>query len=174
VSGACQLFRRECYETIGGYLPVKGGGIDVIAVLSARVKGWRTRTFTEKRCEHHRLMGSATHNDRVLACFKLGEKDYCLGFHPVWEFFRSIYQMTKPPYVTGGCAVFFGYFSAPGRGVKRPISRQIMKFQRRDQIRRLWRFVRGEPLKNRKPLSTTVQRVASGRRTLDHSVRSSG
>jgi glycosyltransferase involved in cell wall biosynthesis len=45
VSGACQVFRRECFEEIGGYLPVKGGSIDHIAVITARMKGWKTRTF---------------------------------------------------------------------------------------------------------------------------------
>ena len=34
VSGACQVFRRECFEQIGGYLPVKGGSIDHIAVIN--------------------------------------------------------------------------------------------------------------------------------------------
>ncbi len=48
VSGALQVFRRECFEQIGGYVPVKGGGIDVIAVWSARAQGWETRTFTRK------------------------------------------------------------------------------------------------------------------------------
>jgi len=58
--GGCQLFRRECYEAIGGYTPVKGGGIDHIAVVSARMKGWKTRTFTDKVCIHHRTMGTAS------------------------------------------------------------------------------------------------------------------
>ena len=58
VSGACQLFRRACFEEIGGYFPIKGGGIDWTAVTTARMIGWQTRTFTDKTCLHHRPMGT--------------------------------------------------------------------------------------------------------------------
>ncbi len=75
VSGACQLFIRECYEEIGGYVPVRGGGIDYIAVISARMKGWKTRTFTEKVCLHHRKMGTSQHGV-LMAKFRNGVKDY--------------------------------------------------------------------------------------------------
>ena len=88
VSGACQLFRKECFEAIGGYTPMKGGGIDVVAVLTARLKGWRTRTFTEMHSEHHRPMGSANDRNRILANFKLGQRGYVLGSHPTfWQLF---------------------------------------------------------------------------------------
>src|SRR5580700_10034927 len=59
VSGACQVFRRECFEQIGGYVPIKGGCIDNVAVITARMWGLKTRTFTEKVCEHHRPLGTA-------------------------------------------------------------------------------------------------------------------
>src|ERR1022692_3245971 len=36
VSGQIQLFRRECFEAIGGYTPIKTGGIDLVAVMTAR------------------------------------------------------------------------------------------------------------------------------------------
>ncbi len=141
VSGACQIFRRECLEAVGGYVQSKGGGIDVIAVLSARMKGWRTRTFTEKQCDHHRAMGSANHRSRIVANFRLGQRGYCLGFHPVWQVFRSVYQMTKTPYVTGGVALLVGYFCAMWRRMERPISREMVAFQQRGQMARLRRVL---------------------------------
>jgi biofilm PGA synthesis N-glycosyltransferase PgaC len=111
VSGACQLFRRECFEAIGGYTPVKGGGIDHIAVITARMKGWKTRTFTEKVCLHHRVIGSAEHG-ALTSKFRVGALDYALGGHPLWEMVRTMYQMTKRPFVIGGLGVAAGYVVA--------------------------------------------------------------
>src|ERR1019366_7738422 len=108
VWGGCQLFRRGCYEAIGGYTPVKGGGIDHIAVVSARMKGWKTRTFPDKVCIHHREMNTAGQG-ALKAKFKLGAKDYSFGNHPVWELFRTLYQMKNPPFVLGGVALGAGY-----------------------------------------------------------------
>ena len=141
VSGACQVFRRECFESIGGYVESKGGGIDVIAVLTSRMKGWRTHTFVEKTCEHHRPMGSANHRLKITVNYKLGQRQYCLGFHPLWQLFRSVYQTTRKPYVTAGAALFVGYFWAMLRRVPRPISPELVAFQQRDQMRRLRKFL---------------------------------
>jgi biofilm PGA synthesis N-glycosyltransferase PgaC len=140
VSGACQVFRRECFEQIGGYTKAKSG-IDVIAVLSARMKGWRTRTFTEKHSEHHRPMGSASHRNKLAVNFKLGQTQYGLGFHPLWQSFRAVYQMSRKPYVVAGGALFAGYFWAMLRRAKGPIGPELVMFQRQDQMHRLRKFL---------------------------------
>jgi len=152
VSGACQVFRRECFEQIGGYVPVKGGAIDNIAVISARMKGWKTRTFKDKVCLHHREMGTAQRS-AWQARFKFGAKDYAIGNHPLWELFRTVYQMTKKPLIVGGAALGAGYFWAMMRGVERPVSVELMQFHRQEQMQRLKRFFGGNrvPAKGGEP-----------------------
>jgi len=127
VSGACQVFRRECFEDIGGYMPVKGGGIDLIAGITARMKGWKTRTFTSA----------------LSAWFKYGVKDYALGCHPVWEIFRTCYQMTKKPFILGGLLLGAGYAWSVIRGAERSIPKEVMAFRRREQMQRLRKFLSG-------------------------------
>jgi poly-beta-1,6-N-acetyl-D-glucosamine synthase len=139
VSGACQLFRRECFEDIGGYVPVEGGCIDHIAVLSARLKGWKTRTFTEKVCLHHRAMGTAQQGP-LTARFRNGRKDYVMGNHPLWELFRGTYQMTKRPLFIGGLLLMSGYVWALFQRIERPVSRELIAFHRREQMHRLRNF----------------------------------
>ncbi|MBI4684770.1 MAG: glycosyltransferase family 2 protein [Nitrospirae bacterium] len=137
VSGACQLFRRKCFEEIGGYIPIKGGGIDWTAVTTARMKGWETRTFTEKTCFHHKKMGTGNAFNALTVNFRHGKKDYYLGGHPAWQLFRSIYQMTRKPYIIGGLLLFIGYVWALITRMERPVSRELMQFHRTEQIQRL-------------------------------------
>lgn len=140
VSGACQVFRRACFEDIGGYVPAKSGGIDHIAVLTARMRGWKTRTFTDKPSVHHRDIGTAEHN--VLAAkFRVGALDYRLGGHPLWELARTVYQMSRHPFVVGGAALLTGYVWSAISRVERSISPELMQFRRREQMQRLRNFV---------------------------------
>lgn len=136
VAGPCQLFRYRCFQEIGGYVANRAGGVDWIAVMTARMKGWTVRAFPEKRFHHHRTMGTAERG-ALSALFSYGEKDYYLGGSPIWQLFRVTYRLTKKPYIGGGLALFFGYFSAALRLMERPVSPELMRFHRRDQMRKL-------------------------------------
>jgi glycosyltransferase involved in cell wall biosynthesis len=136
VSGQCQLFRKRCFEDIGGYVAHKAGGIDWIAVTTARMKGWRTRSFRDRSFFHHRSLGTAERS-QLASAFSYGEKDYYLGGHPLWEAFRVAYRMTKRPYLFGGLALGLGYVWAALRRVHRPVSNDLMRFHRHEQMRKL-------------------------------------
>ena len=141
VSGACQLFRRECFESIGGYVPLKAGAIDLTAVVTARMKGWKTETFTEKVCIHHRQMGSARHNI-IKANFRSGYYDYPMGVHPIWQLSRSIYQMSRKPFILGGSLLLAGYLWAMLKRVPTPISMEFVHFRRNEQMQWLKEYFR--------------------------------
>lgn len=140
VSGACQLFRRECFDVIGGYLPIKGGGIDWIAVTTARMKGWQTRTFVERVSYHHRNIGTAE-SSVLRARFHYGRKAYYVGGHPLWEVLRGIFQMRTPPYVVGGLWFIAGYVWAAVTRMPRPVPAELMAFHRGEQMSRLKRLL---------------------------------
>jgi len=141
VAGACQLFRRECFEGIGGYKPVKAGGIDWVAVTTARMKGWTTRSFRERQLLHHRPIGTAGKSE-ITATFAHGVKDYFLGGHPVWQFCRVLFRMAQRPYVIGGFALGGGYLWATITRRERSVSRELMQFHRKEQMSKLALIVR--------------------------------
>jgi glycosyltransferase involved in cell wall biosynthesis len=134
VAGGCQLFRRRCFEDIGGYIPNPAGGIDWVAVTTARMKGWRTRSFPQKRFHHYRPLGTAGRSG-VAASFSYGEKDYYLGGSPLWQLFRVAYRATKQP--LDGFALLVGYCWAALRRMKRAVPPELMSFHRREQMNKL-------------------------------------
>jgi glycosyltransferase involved in cell wall biosynthesis len=151
VAGGCQLFRYACFQEIGGYVPNPAGGIDWIAVTTARMKGWKTKSFPERRFHHYRTLGTAEKSNWA-ASFSYGEKDYYLGGSPVWQLFRVAYRMTKRPVVVDGLALLSGYVWAAARRIDRPVSSQLMRFHRGEQTKKLrailWSLARMKPIDN--------------------------
>jgi glycosyltransferase involved in cell wall biosynthesis len=138
VSGACQMFRRSCFEMIGGYRPLKGGAIDWIAVTTARMKGWKTRTFTEKVCFHHRKLGVGSGSPGMLRTnFHYGRKAYLVGGHPLWEISRGLFRMRQRPLLLGGLWFICGYLMTSLRRSQRCVPEELMQFHRAEQMRRL-------------------------------------
>jgi glycosyltransferase involved in cell wall biosynthesis len=136
VAGGCQLFRKKCFEEIGGYKPNKAGGIDWIAVTTARMMGWKTQSFPEKVFYHHRSLGTGESN-KISSFFNYGRKDYYLGNHPLWELIRILYRCTKNPVLVGSLVTFSGYLTALVTRMERPVSRNLMKFHRKEEMHKL-------------------------------------
>jgi poly-beta-1,6-N-acetyl-D-glucosamine synthase len=176
VSGACQLFRVRCFQQVGGYRPNPAGGIDWIAVTTARMKGWKTRNYPERRFHHHRTMGTAE-KSKLGALFDHGEKDYFLGGSPIWQLFRVAYRLTKRPIVLGSIALFCGYSFAALRRLERPVSDELMRFHRDEQITKL-RAILASLVRLRKPDKCFVAPVAgmkgSANETGNHNHSASG
>lgn len=141
VFGACQIFRKRCFEEIGGYRPLKIGGIDWFAVKLARMKGWETRTFIEKKFIHHKPMGYGGRGI-VYARFDYGRKDYVFGNLFIWEILRSLYQGTKKPYVIGGVLILIGYIWAWLKRIERPMDDAFLSFHRKEQKEKLREVIR--------------------------------
>ena len=136
VAGQIQLFRRQCFEEIGGYAKSRAGGVDWIAVMTARMKGWKVRSFAEKRFIHHRTMSTAERG-LLTAYFSYGQKDYYLGGSPFWEMFRLAFRATKKPVLIGGMAMGVGYCHAMLTRMERPVPMELLRFHRHNQIKKL-------------------------------------
>ncbi len=134
--GPTQFFRRSCYEAIGGYLHLPKGGLDAIAEVMARMRGWEVRTIDGAEFQHHRRTG--TERGSLLASrYRQGIMEYSLGNHPLFEFAKCLYRMIEPPFVIGGVVRFLGYCHAALRGDNRAVSPDVVAFLRREQLKRL-------------------------------------
>jgi hypothetical protein len=134
VPGAIQMFRRECYEDIGGMLPIEYGGEDWYAEIVARLRGWRVQSFSELKVRHNRGVGTAS--GRLRYCYRQGFMDFALGSHPVFEFVKIARRIFWRPYVVGALARLLGFLVAHVGG-KRMVPAEFIAFLRKEQIRRL-------------------------------------
>jgi glycosyltransferase involved in cell wall biosynthesis len=137
VSGQMQ-FRRECYEDVGGFPPLRWGGEDTAANLIARQKGWQVQVFPDLRIRHLRHTGAAAAS-RFRARLRGGRRDYFMGYHPMFEVAKCIRRVIERPYVIGSVLRFCGYMW-PCLTRQRPaMPADFIEHLRRGQIARLLR-----------------------------------
>lgn len=136
VGGPIQLFRKECFEEIGGYTVLPYGGIDAVAEISARMKGWEVRSFPEYRVYHHRATGTAARSV-YKARFRAGIRDYSIGYHLSFALARSIPRTRKRPYVIGAMLGLCGYLYASIKRIDRPVSDELIAYLHAEQKGRL-------------------------------------
>ena len=136
VCGAVQLFRRKCYESIGGYQKLQFGGIDAVAEISARMQGWQVESFPSLEIYHQRCTGASV-GGFIRGNFIKGIQHYVIGYHPMFHVFRSVYHILSYPYVIGGFAGLAGYLWASIKMYEKVVSDDFIRYLRAEQLARL-------------------------------------
>lgn len=141
VAGAFQLFRRECFEKIGGYRALRYGGIDAVAETMSRMYGWQVISFEDIKIYHYRPTGAAQKND-IKPKFRAGIKFYLIGYHPIFVMSRFLSRFRQKPYVLGSIVSIVGFLWASLRRYERPVPDEFVKYLRQEQRFRLKMFFR--------------------------------
>ena len=136
VAHAVQLFRRECFEQIGGYKPLRFGGPDWYAVVRAQMLGWEVYSFPELPVRHNRPTGTA--ETWMRNSFREGCMDYSLGSHPVFELIKCFRRFGDAPRVRGAATRLLGFAWCYWKHQEREVTSDFVEFLRAEQMRRVF------------------------------------
>ena len=109
--GTAKLYRRECFEQIGGFVhEVMWDGIDC---HKCRQLGWEAKSISDAQFAiiHLRQMGSS-HKNILHGRRRWGRGQYFMGTHFAYLLAITVYRMFERPWVLGGLNIFFGYMWA--------------------------------------------------------------
>jgi biofilm PGA synthesis N-glycosyltransferase PgaC len=133
VRGATKIYRRACWEAIGGLWAMPGW--DTIDEVKANMLDWRTYSFAELSLLHHRFTGSADGllRDQV----KHGLVCYISGYHPLFVAVSCLHRLAKKPYVIGSAAMLCGFLKAYFTHLPRVDEPRMIQYLRTQQLKRL-------------------------------------
>jgi len=133
VRGATKIYRRACWEAIGGLWPAPGW--DTIDEVKANMLGWKTYAFADLPLFHHRFTGSEEGllRDRL----KHGVACYISGYHPLYVVASCLSRLTQKPYVIGSLGIMYGFLKAHVTRPARLEDRSYIAYIRGQQLRRL-------------------------------------
>lgn len=135
VRGPAKMYRRACFEAIGGLEARRGW--DMIDETRAQMRGFATRSFLEPDVEliHHRPIDGRQTNVWK-SRFEMGALYHFLGYHPLYHLVRCVRSAIQDyPRGTGGLALLLGYANAALRRTPR-IDADYVAFVQRKQMER--------------------------------------
>ena len=140
VGGAVQLFRRECFEQLGGYMRLECGGIDAAAEIQARMNGWKVRKFPANIVFEQRRTGSASRT--FLTCkYNEGLRFHSLGYSTLFYICRTVYRVRDKPLFFGSSVALFGFLHAKFKRYPLCLPPRVVSYLRREQITKLKRKI---------------------------------
>jgi glycosyltransferase involved in cell wall biosynthesis len=144
IAGATQFFRRACFESLGGLMPIPEGGWDAITCVRARMNGYETRTFPDLVMEHLKPRNAAFGNP-VSRKWQMGIRDYTLASHPLFEAVKCLSHVPKSPVVIGAAARFAAFVTCMISGRKVTLPPDLARFVRQEQLARVLPFRNAVP-----------------------------
>lgn len=134
VRGATKVYRRACWTAIGGLLTAPGW--DIVDETKANMLQWTTESFDDLPVLHHRFTGTAESKWRDQV--KNGKAYYVAGYHPLFMAAKCIYRLAAKPYIVGSAAMAYGFVSGYIRRAPRVVDQALIRYTRRQQLRRLY------------------------------------
>lgn len=139
VRGAVKMYRRECFEAIGG-LHTRIGW-DTIDEVSAWSKGWTTRSFAQ-RVIHRRPTGEGLEPSRVSR--ERGKAEYFTWSHPLFVVAKSC-KLARDGRRCGPALSFLaGFFCAHFQSGGRLEDRTFVRTRRQQQLARMHSALRAK------------------------------
>lgn len=134
VRGATKIYRRACWEGIGGLWPASGW--DTIDEVKANMLGWNTYAFSNLPLLHHRQTGmeEGLLRDRV----KHGVACYVSGYHPLFVAASCARRLGQRPRIVGSLGILYGFLKAHFTRPPRLKDRTYVAYIRGQQLRRLF------------------------------------
>ena len=133
VRGATKIYRRQCWEQIGGLL--KAPGWDTVDELKANMLGWETQTFAEILLLQHKDTGSADGAWRNWV--KNGLANYVSAYHPLFMMAKCLKRIFARPYLLSAVGLAYGFVGGYFRRVPRIEDSALTRYIRAQQIRKL-------------------------------------
>lgn len=137
VANAAQMFRRICFENIGGYIELKYGSHDTWVNVMAWKLGWKVENIPEISVYHHRPTSSAI-GRFYKSKWNDGLMDYTMGNHPIFQIGKCILRFREKPYVIASVVRMAAYIWAYLKREERGVSKDFIKYYRRMQFRRIF------------------------------------
>jgi glycosyltransferase involved in cell wall biosynthesis len=133
VRGATKIYKRECWDAIGGFWPAPGW--DTMDEVKASMLGWTTRSFPELHLLHHRHTGAADGTWANLV--KNGRANYVCGYHPLFMLLKCIRRIKFRPYLVGSIALLYGFLTGYLQRIPQVNEPATIKYLRKQQLARL-------------------------------------
>jgi len=133
VRGATKIYRRACWEAIAGL--VKQPGWDTLDEVHSQMLGWGTESFFDLRLVQLRTTGDAAGQWRNWV--KNGRACFVVGYHPLFILARAALHLIRRGNAVASAGMLYGYGHALFTGVKKIASAEVVRFVRRQQLRRL-------------------------------------